>query len=71
MLSPDEAMRQAHATAREYANHGIRAFEDLTGLDPQKNPKAMAIFVSGFMQAAATDFASWTVLQASGLKPNE
>jgi hypothetical protein len=61
MITPDHAMEQAHATARKYAYEGIKAFEALTGLDPEENPQAMAVFVSGFMQAASTDFAAWAV----------
>jgi hypothetical protein len=63
MITPDEAMEQAHATARKYAYEGIKAFEDLTGLDPKKNPQATATFVAGFMQAASTDFAGWAMQQ--------
>lgn len=61
MITPDAAMRQAHETAREYAIYGIKAFKDLTDLDPQKNPQALATFLAGFMQAASTDFAGWAV----------
>lgn len=61
MITPDEAMRQAHDTAREYAIYGLKAFEDLTGMDRMANPEATATFVAGFMQAASTDFAAWTM----------
>jgi hypothetical protein len=61
MITPDAAMRQAHETAREYAIYGIKAFKDLTDLDPQKNPQALATFLAGFMQAASTDFVGWAV----------
>jgi hypothetical protein len=61
MITPDDAMRQAHETAREYAIYGIKAFKDLTDLDPQKNPQALATFLAGFMQAASTDFVGWAV----------
>ena len=42
MITADHAMEQAHATARKYAYEGIKAFEDLTHLDPKKNPQALA-----------------------------
>lgn len=61
MITPDEAMEQAHATARKYAYEGIKAFEELTGLKPNNNPQALATFVAGFMQAASTDFAAWAI----------
>jgi hypothetical protein len=61
MITPDAAMRQAHETAREYAIYGIKAFKDLTDLDPTKNPQALATFLAGFMQAASTDFAGWAI----------
>ena len=71
MITPDEAMRQAHETAREYAIHGIKAFKDLTDLDPQKNPQALTTFLAGFMQAAATDFAGWAIQrQLEGVRDN-
>ena len=69
MITPSHAMEQAHATARKYAYEGIKAFEDLTGLDPKKNPQALATFVAGFMQAASIDFAAWAVQhQLEGLR---
>jgi hypothetical protein len=61
MITPDEAMRQAHATAREYAIYGVKAFEDVTGLIAKNNPQATATFVAGFMQAASTDFVGWAI----------
>ena len=69
MITPHEAMEQAHATARKYAYEGIKAFEDLTGLDPEENPQVLATFVAGFMQAASTDFAAWAIQnQLEGLR---
>ena len=69
MITPDHAMEQAHATARKYAYEGIKAFEDLTHLDPSKNPQALATFVAGFMQAASTDFVGWAIQnQLEGLR---
>lgn len=61
MITPDEAMRQAHQTAREYAVYGLKAYEDLTGMDRVSDPKATAMFVAGFMQAASIDFVGWAV----------
>ena len=61
MITADHAMEQAHATARKYAYEGIKAFEDLTHLDPKKNPQALATFVAGFMQAASADFVGWAI----------
>lgn len=61
MITPDEAMRQAHQTAREYAIYGLKAYEDLTGMDRVSDPKATAMFVAGFMQAASTDFVGWAI----------
>ena len=69
MITADHAMEQAHATAREYAIYGIKAFKDLTDLDPKKNPQALATFVAGFMQAASTDFVGWAIQnQIEGLR---
>lgn len=61
MITPDEAMRQAHQTAREYAIYGLKAYEDLTGITAKNNPQATATFVAGFMQAASIDFVGWAV----------
>lgn len=61
MITPDDAMRQAHQTAREYAIYGLKAYEDLTGMDRVSDPKATAMFVAGFMQAASIDFVGWAV----------
>lgn len=60
-MTPDDAMRQAHQTAREYAVYGLKAYEDLTGMDRVSDPKAAAMFVAGFMQAASIDFVGWAV----------
>lgn len=60
-MTPDDAMRQAHQTAREYAVYGLKAYEDLTGMDRVSDPKATAMFVAGFMQAASIDFVGWAV----------
>jgi hypothetical protein len=69
MITPDEALRQAHETAREYAVYGLKAFEDLTGMDREDHPEAAATFVAGFMQAASTDFVGWAMQrQLEGLR---
>ena len=69
MITPDEAMRQAHQTAREYAIYGLKAFEDVTGLSANNNPQATATFLAGFMQAASTDFVGWAIQrQLEGLR---
>jgi hypothetical protein len=69
MITPDDALRQAHETAREYAIYGRKAFEDLMGVSAANNPQATATFVAGFMQAAATDFAAWAIQrQLEGLR---
>lgn len=60
-MTPDDALRQAHETAREYAIYGLKAYEDLTGMDRVSDPKATAMFVAGFMQAASIDFAAWAL----------
>lgn len=61
MLTPDQAMRQAHETAREYAIYGIRAYKDLFDVGLDHDPKAAATFIAGFMQAASTDFIGWAI----------
>lgn len=60
-MTPDDAMRQAHQTAREYAIYGLKAYEDLTGMDRVSDPEATATFLAGFMQAASTDFVGWAI----------
>lgn len=68
-MTPDDAMRQAHETAREYAIYGLKAYEDLTGMDRVSDPKTTAMFVAGFMQAASIDFAAWALQnQIEGLR---
>lgn len=68
-MTPDDAMRQAHQTAREYAVYGLKAYEDLTGMDRVSDPKAAAMFVAGFMQAASIDFVGWAIQrQLEGLR---
>ena len=60
-MTPDDAMEQAHATARRYARMGMEAYEDYFDMSVAANPQAAATFLAGFMQAASTDFAAWAV----------
>lgn len=69
MITPDDAMRQAHQTAREYAIYAREAYVDLFGMGLDHDPKAAATFVAGFMQAASTDFVGWAIQnQIEGLR---
>lgn len=69
MLSPTEALQQAHETAREYAIYAKRAYEDLFGMELGHDPQAAATFMAGFMQAASTDYAAWAIQnQLEGLR---
>jgi hypothetical protein len=61
MITPDDAMRQAHETAGQYVIYGLKAYEDLTGVDREADLQATATFLSGFIQAAATDFLAWVI----------
>jgi hypothetical protein len=61
MMTPDDALRQASMTAREYAREGMKAFEDYFDMSAADDPKAAATFIAGFMQAASTDFAAWAI----------
>lgn len=61
MITADHAMEQAHETARRYAIFAKKAYEDLFDISVQNDPKAAATFLAGFMQAASTDFAAWTI----------
>ena len=61
MITPDDALRQASMTAREYAREGMKAFEDYFDIPIAADPKAAATFIAGFMQAASTDFAAWAI----------
>ena len=49
-------MRQAHATADEYAREGAIRFERIFGYPPQGEPQAAAIFIGQYMRTAAHDF---------------
>ena len=60
MMTAEELMRQAHMTAHEYAREGAKAYQDIFGMHPDVDPKAAAIFISGFMRTAAHDFDTGT-----------
>jgi len=49
-------MRQAHATADEYAREGAIRFERIFGCEPSQSPEAAAIFIGQYMRTAAHDF---------------
>jgi len=56
MITPDDAMRQAHMTADLYAYEGSKAFGRIFGFSPEDEPQAAAIFIGQYMRAAAHDF---------------
>ena len=69
MITADQAMEQAHATARQYAIYAKKAYEDLFGTEVADDPQAAATFMAGFMQAASTDFTAWALQnQLEGLR---
>lgn len=69
MLSPDEAMRQAHDTAHEYAIYAMKSYQDLFDISVDHDRQAAATFIAGFMQAASIDFAGWAIQnQIEGLR---
>ena len=49
-------MRQAHATADEYAREGAIRFERIFGCKPSQSTEAAAIFIGQYMRTAAHDF---------------
>lgn len=61
MITPTEALRQAHTTAHEYAIYAKKAYEDLFDTSINGDPQAAATFMAGFMQAASIDFVGWAV----------
>lgn len=61
MITPTEALHQAHMTAREYAIYAKKAYEDLFDTPINNDRQAAATFMAGFMQAASTDFVGWAV----------
>ena len=56
MISADQAMYQAAATAEVYAKEGAKVFEAIFDTDPAISREAAATFLAGFMRAAAHDF---------------
>ena len=56
MFTPDDAMRQAHATAQFYAYEAARTFENIFGARPEDEPQAAAVFIGQYMRTAAHDF---------------
>lgn len=60
LLTAEQLMGQAHATADTYADKAFATFRSW-GLEPEDNPQAFATFASGFMIASAIDFATATM----------
>ena len=56
MIDAEELMYQAAMTAEVYAREGVKVYQDVFGAHPSADPKAAAIFLSGFMRTAAHDF---------------
>lgn len=56
MMTPEDAMRQAHMTASEYAYEAARAFEKIFGFPTEDEPQAAAVFIGQYMRTAAHDF---------------
>jgi hypothetical protein len=56
MITPQDAMRQAHMTASLYAYEASVAFEKIFGYPPEDEPQAAAIFIGQYMRTAAHDF---------------
>ena len=56
MLTPDDAMKQAHMTANRYAYEASVAFEKIFGFAPEDEPQAAAVFIGQYMRTAAHDF---------------
>ena len=56
MISPEDAMGQAHMTADLYAYEGSKAFGRIFGFSPEDEPQAAAIFIGQYMRTAAHDF---------------
>ena len=56
MITPDDAMRQAHMTASEYAYEASLAFEKIFGFAAEDEPQAAAVFIGQYMRTAAHDF---------------
>jgi hypothetical protein len=56
MMTPDDAMKQAHMTASLYANEASVVFEKIFGYPPEDEPQAAAVFIGQYMRTAAHDF---------------
>ena len=56
MITPENAMNQAHMTADLYAYEGSKAFERIFGFWPENEPQAAAVFIGQYMRAAAHDY---------------
>lgn len=56
MITPQDAMRQAHMTASLYAYEASVSFEKIFGFPPEDEPQAAAIFIGQYMRTAAHDF---------------
>ena len=56
MITPEDAMRQAHMTADQYAYEASKAFERIFGFAAEEEPQAAAIFIGQYMRTAAHDF---------------
>jgi hypothetical protein len=56
MYTPDDAMKQAHMTARLYAYEASVAFEFIFGKSAEDEPQAAAVFIGQYMRTAAHDF---------------
>jgi hypothetical protein len=56
MMTPEDAMRQAHMTASLYAYEASVAYEKIFGARPEDEPKAAAVFIGQYMRTAAHDY---------------
>lgn len=56
MITPENAMKQAHMTASLYAYEASVAFEKIFGTSAEEEPQAAAIFIGQYMRTAAHDF---------------
>jgi hypothetical protein len=66
MLSAGDAMRQAHATAHEYAKAGAESFEALFGTSVSNDRVAAATFIAAFMRTSAADYHTSMFIQKEG-----
>jgi hypothetical protein len=56
MITPEDAMKQAHMTASLYAYEAAVAFERIFNCEPTQATQAAAIFIGQYMRTAAHDF---------------